>query len=340
MNSPRTESRSSVDAPAPPPTTLVNAFRQAPRLRWFLGFAIGLTLAFALPLARLTGFSLRVDLHSHMLLIPLVSAYLLWLKRHEPLPAPAGSNALAMIPAAFGLVALNAWLFQGWNQGALPLNDYLALTSFAYVCLLWAGALALLGSRWLWHFAFPVAFLIFIVPLPTAAEHAIEVFFQYTSAEASALLFQLTGSTVFRDGLVFQLPGISIRVAEECSGIRSSLVLFITSLVGGYLFLRSPWHRAALAGFVIPLAILRNGFRIFTIAMLCVHVSPDMIDSVVHRRGGPVFFALSLLPFFALLLWLHRREQRRRGPRKELPAPSRVAPVPGGGDSADRPHPR
>jgi len=86
--------------------------------------------------------------------------------------------------------------------------------------------------------------------------------------------------------------------------------LFITSLVAGYLFFKSPWRRAVLTCFVIPLAILRNGFRIFTIAMLCVHVSPDMINSPIHRRGGPIFFVLSLIPFFLLLVWLRRRERR------------------------------
>ena len=99
-------------------------------------------------------------------------------------------------------------------------------------------------------------------------------------------------------------------VAEECSGIHSSLVLFITSLLAGRLLLRTPWRRAVLTLAIIPLAIARNGFRVFTIAELCVHVSPDMINAWIHRRGGPVFFALSLVPFFALLLLLRKSELR------------------------------
>jgi hypothetical protein len=62
--------------------------------------------------------------------------------------------------------------------------------------------------------------------------------------------------------------------------------------------------------FVIPLGILRNGFRVFVIGMLCVHVGPRMIDSVIHHRGGPLFFALSLVPLFLLLWWLRRGERR------------------------------
>jgi exosortase/archaeosortase family protein len=111
--------------------------------------------------------------------------------------------------------------------------------------------------------------------------------------------------------LTFHLPGIVIIVAEECSGIRSTLVLFITSMLAGYLFLHTTWKRLALTLFVIPLAILRNGFRIFTIAMLCVHVNPNMLHSPIHQRGGPIFFALSLIPFFALLFWLKKKERSR-----------------------------
>jgi exosortase/archaeosortase family protein len=127
-------------------------------------------------------------------------------------------------------------------------------------------------------------------------------------------LFSISGMTFHREGLVFELPGISLQVAQECSGIRSSLVLFITSLLAGHMFLKSPWRRTALTFFVIPLAIIRNGFRIVTIGWLCVRVDPAMIDSWIHRQGGPVFFALSLIPFFLLLFWLRRGEIGRARP--------------------------
>src|SRR4029450_2389126 len=80
----------------------------------------------------------------------------------------------------------------------------------------------------------------------------------------------------------------------------------------GYVFLRSPWRRASLTLCVIPLAVLRNGFRIFTIGELCVNVSPDMIDSTIHRHGGPLFFALSLVPFFLVLCLLRRAETTKK----------------------------
>jgi len=54
---------------------------------------------------------------------------------------------------------------------------------------------------------------------------------------------------------------------------------------------------------------VRNGFRILVIGLLCVHVGPHMIDSVIHRRGGPLFFVLSLGPLFLFLVWLRRQER-------------------------------
>lgn len=281
------------------------------RLKSFAIFALVLGALFFKPLLDLVRFSLHSSVHSHMVLIPFISGYLIWLRRKEVLPTPAASPALAVIPLAVGLLALPVLLFGDAPAGALRPNDYLALASFSFLCFLGSGALLILGGKLLRAVAFPAAFLLFITPMPTAVENAIEVFFQYASAEAAALLFAVSGSTVFREGLVFQLPGITIQVAQECSGIRSSLVLFITSLLAGYLFLRSPWRRTALALFVIPLALLRNGLRIFTIAMLCVHVDPAMINSPIHKKGGPLFFALSLIPFFLLLIWLRRRERRQ-----------------------------
>jgi exosortase/archaeosortase family protein len=87
------------------------------------------------------------------------------------------------------------------------------------------------------------------------------------------------------------------------------LILLITALLGSYLFLRGFWRRFVLVAAVLPLALLRNGFRIFTVGQLCVHIGPQMIDSYIHRKGGPIFFALSLIPFYFLLKYLHRSER-------------------------------
>jgi len=146
--------------------------------------------------------------------------------------------------------------------------------------------------------------------MPDAMADALESALKYASAEVANLFFHLSGTPFLRVGLFFQLPNITIEVAQECSGIRSSWVLFMTSILAANLFLKTPWRRLALVVLVIPLAILRNGFRIFVIGLLCVNAGPQMINSVIHRRGGPVFFVLSLIPFLLALWWLRRGEIR------------------------------
>jgi exosortase C (VPDSG-CTERM-specific) len=228
---------------------------------------------------------------------------------------------LAVIPAALGFVVVNAF-FMLLGRAALAARcDWLALTISAWLCFLLAGAIVFLGARFLRAIAFPAAFLIFMIPMPGFLLDGVEIFLQHASAEAAALLFWLTGATFFREGLLFRLPGLTLQVAQECSGVRSTWVLFITSLVAAHWFLRSPWRSAILVVAVLPLAIMRNAFRIFTIAVLTVHVDPRIIDSPLHHRGGPIFFVLSLVPFFALLWWLRRSEQRRDLGVKGRPTP-------------------
>jgi len=169
----------------------------------------------------------------------------------------------------------------------------------------------ILGQATLRALAFPLTFLVFMIPFPTAVRTGLETFLQHGSAEVAHLLFKLAGTTVFYNDLIFRLRGINLEVAPECSGIRSSLALFITSLLAGHFFLRTPWKSAVLTLAVIPLALFRNGFRIFTIGELCVHINPDMINSYIHRQGGPIFFVLSLIPFFFLLRLLFKSETSR-----------------------------
>ena len=151
----------------------------------------------------------------------------------------------------------------------------------------------------------------------------IDTFFQYTSAATAEAFYQVAREPVLRDGLSLQLSGFGLRVAPECSGIHSTLVLFMTSFLADYCSWPSLWTRAVLVLAVIPLAILRNGFRVFAVGLsCCVHVSPEMIRSPIHHHGGPILFALSLIPFFLLLFFLRKRDFHRcrvpRSPKGKL----------------------
>jgi exosortase C (VPDSG-CTERM-specific) len=276
----------------------------------FLVFGIFLVAVFGKQLFTLAIYAAGEDLHSHILLIPFVSAYLIYIRRHEFPRDYTFSVGWALIPLLAGAISLAL----GWNPGvfgpSLSQNDYLALIALSFVCFVAAGGFFFLGRKWMAAAAFPFAFLIFMVPMPDRVADFLETASKLASADAASMFFNISGTPVLRDGTFFHLPNITLEVAKECSGIRSSWVLFITSLLAANMFLKKPWRRIVLVAVVIPLGILRNGLRIVFIGLLCVHFGPEMINSVFHKRGGPPFFVLSLIPLFFLLWWLRRGDQR------------------------------
>jgi exosortase C (VPDSG-CTERM-specific) len=278
----------------------------------WLGCVGLLTLLFAHPLVALMRLASENSLHSHVPLVPLIAGYLWYAQPRRPSGACRSSVTGTLGLSAIAVAALTG---EVWFRAGLSGTDALALSTLAYLSFVAAGGFLFLGSGWMAAAAFPFAFLLFMVPLPDVAALWLETALVAASADVSALFFRLTGTPLFRDGLLLGLPGITLEVARECSGIRSTWVLLITSVIASRMFLDNPWRRLALVAFVIPLGIVRNALRILVIGLLAVHVGPHMVDTVIHHRGGPIFFALSLGPLFALLWWLRRGERRSTATR-------------------------
>jgi exosortase C (VPDSG-CTERM-specific) len=293
--------------PTVQPVQLTDEASQRQRTKSFLVFSAVLLICFALPLFDLFRFSITNDLYSYILLVPVISGYLIWTDRSKISLIFAPSAKLAAVLLLPGIALLLAYLV-GVSSGWRPAheNDRLSLLILAFVLFFTSGTAWFYGRQTFRSIAFPMAFLIFMVPMPQWMEEGFITFLQHASAEASYWFLTLSGMSVLREGTQFTLPGITIGVAPECSGVRSSLVLFMTGVLASYFFLRKPWTKAILIATLIPLGIVRNAFRIFTLAQLAVHVDPNILDSDLHHRGGPIFFAVSLAPFF-LLVWLLRK---------------------------------
>lgn len=275
-------------------------------------FAIVLLVVFAWPLFMLISYVAGSQLHSYVLLVPFVCAYLLYLRRGQ-LPKNYSTDLpLTLVPLTAGLSLLALAYSLDFIATPPTNNGRIVLLTLSFLCCLAAGGFFFLGRDWMKAAAFPLAYLIFMVPMPDAMADALETASKTAAAEVANVLFQLSGTPFLRAGPIFQLPNITIEVAQECSGIRSSWVLFMTSILAANLFLKTSWRRFVLIAFVIPLGVLRNGFRIMVIGLLCVNMGPQMIHSLIHRRGGPLFFALSLIPLLLVLWWLRRGEVRIR----------------------------
>ncbi len=271
----------------------------------FLGtFAIA---AFAMvfgPMKNLLASSSKGEYYSHIVLIPLVSAYLIYDKRKTIF-----SNADSLCPLGGAVSGIGAalYVFGVGRLGALNQNDYVSLLTLSSI-VFWTGGFLLLSGRKAFQKAsFPILLLIFMVPVPSLLMDKIIYGLQIGSTEVSEILFIVTGIPFQREGFVFHLPGVSVEIAEQCSGIRSSLALLITSVLAGHFFLGRFWKKLTLALLVFPVTIVKNAVRIITLSLLGAYVDERWLTgSFLHQSGGFVFF-IPALGFLGLALWTLRR---------------------------------
>jgi exosortase C (VPDSG-CTERM-specific) len=283
------------------------------RLLSFAVFVFLLSLCFFGAFKSLTSLALHDEFYSYVFLVPFIAIYILYIIRAQ-LPKIYCSSFPWTILALTGGVAFLI-------IASRSRTFWLSASILSFACFLAAGGFVFLGKNWMKAAAFPFAFLLFVTPLPNPVVQWLENASKLASADCASFFLHLTGIPVLRDGTIFQLPGIVIEVAQECSGIRSSWVLLIASILASYLFLKRPTNRLILVLVAIPLGVLRNGFRITVIGLLCVRFGPQMIHSAIHRSGGPAFFVLSLIPLIAFLWLLRRNEDRFRAQMKtQLPS--------------------
>ena len=260
---------------------------------------------YASPLGTLFQLALNEDTYSHILLVPLVTAALLWMNR-QAFFARAESSPVAA--AAFFLAGVLLYAVRARLDVLASGTALLTLTILSAVLLLWSAFLVCFGGRAFRAGLFPLLFLLLAVPVPVPLVDRIIVWLQQGSSEVTYWLFRATGTPVFRRGFIFAVPGETIEIAQECSGIRSSLAMMITCLLAGYLFLRTGWARLVLLLAAVPVLVIKNGVRIVTLTLLSIHVDPSFLRGRLHHQGGFVFFILGLLILWPLLRWLQRLE--------------------------------
>jgi len=257
------------------------------------------------PLLSTFALGLRADEYTHLLLIVPISASLIFAERAtlQPVLEPAVGFGSALLVFAIVIAGYSHWT-------GLQSESQLSISMLAIV-IWWIGSFVLcFGSRISRQFLFPLCFLFWLVPIPAPALNRIVAIWQQGSAISASMLFSAVGVPVTQDGIILSIPGLSLEVAQECSSLRSSLMLIVTSMVLAHLFLRSFWGKTAVVLAAIPLSIAKNGFRIFAIAMLGTRVDPGFLHGNLHRHGGILFFLLALFAVLLLLWLLNGRENR------------------------------
>jgi exosortase len=246
---------------------------------------------------QLSDYSSTHEFASHIFLIPVISAFLIFRKREMIFAETHASPAVGIPVCVLAAVAFFA-------------TGSISVKTAAVVALLIGLFVAFYGAGAFKKSMFPLLFLILMVPIPESCLDHVIVFLQRGSAEVVALLFTLTGTPYHREGVTFALPKVTIEIATQCSGIRSTIALLLSCLLAAHLILVKPSRQLLFVLIAIPMALFKNALRIATLSILAIHVDIGFIGgSDLHQKGGILFFITTLL-VMTPVLWLLRRSEK------------------------------
>jgi exosortase len=240
------------------------------------------------------------EAYSYGILVPIVSAYLLWRRRWELI-------ALPRVPWTFGV----AWVALGCVLRVLgERGDILCVSGMGFILVL-IGAVAFLGGKAHARIvAMPLVFLIFMVPLPSYALAMFSWQLQTGATTFSADLLRRLGILVFQDGNYLVLPGYTLAVKEACSGTRYVFALLALAGVLGF-SARCHWMLRLVLLFLAPvIALLLNVLRIVGTGFAASLWGAQAARGLLHATWAIVLFLLGtalLLGARNLLQWLASR---------------------------------
>jgi exosortase len=255
---------------------------------WWRGLRLGLVAAFlylyATVLPPLITDWLEDPNYSHGFLVPGLSAYFVWdrrqkLARLRPQPHWGG---LVLLWFGLGLLLL----------GHLGAELFLMRSSMVVVitALVWY----LLGRPYVHALALPLAFLLFMIPLPTILLNTITLPLQLLASQVSTFALQLVQLPVYREGNIIYLPHTTLEVAEACSGLRSLVSLLALAVVLAYITQRRLSTRWILTLSAIPIALVANAFRIWATGVLAHRYGAQAAEGFYHTFAGWLVFVVAL----------------------------------------------
>jgi exosortase len=244
--------------------------------------------------------------YGHGFLVPVFAAYILWrarCRRREVL-IQSSNWGLPIMLSAIGLLIL----------GTLGSEHFTARMSL--LLLLCGIVVFLFGWHVLRSVAFPIGYLVFMIPLPAIIYYQLTFPLQLLASRLGANGLIALGVPTVREGNLLILPNVTLEVVEACSGVRSLLSLL--AAVVGYVYLSEPstWKRCLLVAATVPIVIVSNGLRLVATGVLSFFFGPRVDSGLAHIGLGLAFFALAFLS----ILLVHRLLRRFKD--KQIPVPA------------------
>lgn len=268
-------------------------------LVWSIAAAAAFVLLFWTVFTRLAAQWGSDDNYSHGFLIVPLALWFAWDRRHRAAATP-------IRPSHWGLAGVAASLLL---LAAGTLGAELFLTRIAMIAMVASAVLFLFGGAQLRLMAFPIAFLLLMVPLPAIVFNQIAFPLQLLASHVGHLTLSALDVPVMRQGNLIILAETRLEVVEACSGIRSLVSLLTLGLAYGYFSNLPPGGRALLAVMTVPLAVVANALRVAGTGVAAHYYGAAAAEGFFHAFSGWLVFGFSFAMLVALdrtVRWLDR----------------------------------
>ncbi len=191
----------------------------------------------------------------------------------------------------------------------LQIPSFIAMST---VLMVSGAILYLYGLKVLREMSIPLLLLILLIPVPDQLLSMLTASLQLKVSQASELLLQLCNVPLFREGNVLHISEKTFQIVEACSGIRSLISLITLSLILGYFSLKNYWSIVILVSLSIPVAVLVNIMRVFSLVLAFHFFRLDLSSGSEHTIMGLVLFGIALVVLFVLQRMLELWETKKK----------------------------
>ncbi len=223
---------------------------------------------------------------SHGWIMPLISLYVIYLKKNDLLKEEKSPSVTGLL--LFAGTCLMHWIAYRGQQPRISLLAFTGMLLF----IPWA----ICGWKTARHLLFPVGYLM----LTFTSYFLISFTFKMrlvSTAMASGILNGI-GIAAIRSGTAIRAVaegGFVFNVADPCSGLRSLVVMLALAAPYAYFTQSSLTRKWILFSLSIPLAILGNSLRIVTIGIIATFFSSELAFKIWHDFSGFLLFGIEIL---------------------------------------------
>jgi exosortase D (VPLPA-CTERM-specific) len=245
--------------------------------------------AYWIPLKGIVNTWMTNEDYAYGFIIPFLSAYLVWERRDALRRIPLRSS-WKVLPLLIVFVAISVYSILGSSGNvSRPAIPFLVLLLLAF-CF---------GTDLVRKILLPLAFLIFMIPVPDLLERTLGIYLKSISSELAGWFIRMFGFSVYVSGNVIDLGSNQLQVVDACNGLRYLLPLLALGVLYSHFFERERWKKGVCIAASIPIAILMNSLRIGVTGILTNYYGTKVSEGFMHAFSGWVVFVVSFIFLFA-----------------------------------------